>query len=789
MISEKTLKSLEFDKVLSVLSKYAVLNRTKNDINRLSPLSDIKETTVSLKKTKEAYSLFYEHGVSGVFYFADVEDELTRADAGGTLNNSELLRVADNLKSARLIKSGFSSINDEKIVLLRELSEKLYVNYEFEKEITAKIISEDEISDNASPRLFSIRKSIRDINARIREKLNSYMRTGLNAYLQDAVVTMRGDRYVIPVKSEFRSKVKGFIHDQSSSGSTVFIEPEQVMELNNDLKKAAFDEKEEIYRILKDLSMRLSFMSGALRQNAEILSEIDGYFARAEYAFDTKSIMPIVNYDGRINLTKARHPLIAKEKVVPINVSLGGEYKFLLVTGPNTGGKTVTLKLVGLFSVMAMCGMFLPCEDGSEISVFDGVFCDVGDEQSIEQDLSTFSSHIGNIVNILSSLSGTDLVLLDELGAGTDPEEGSALALAVIDKLLSENCFGIITTHYSKLKEYAMERAEIENASMEFDAATLKPLYKINVGIPGSSNAIEIAKTLGLSKEIVNSAIGYLSKKQLGFEKVLKKAEESRREAELLSEKLNAINAEKERELNEIAEEKNKIIKERERIYFNAKQETKRIVADKLSEAEEIIAELKSILKAANLESKEVFRASELKNRLENSRYLASENENAPVELIKSSDKEIKAGRKVYVRSLGSYAKILNVKQEKKEAEILIGDIKTKVKFSDIFNSEEEVKSNEKSAVKVVNKTKNFIPRSELNVVGKTSLEALTELEAFIDQAVLSGLEEIRVIHGVGSGVLLKSIRERLKTDKNVKSFRRGIYGEGENGVTIVTLK
>ena len=789
MIAEKMLRSLEFDKVLSILSNYAVLSRTKADIYRLSPVSDVDEVKVSLVKTKEAYSFFYEHGVSGVFYFADVSDELTRADAGGTLNNVELLRIADNLKSARLLKSGFSSVNDEKIVLLRELSEKLYVNYEFEKEITTKILSEDEISDNASPKLFSIRKSIRDINARIREKLNSYMRTGLNGYLQDAVVTMRGDRYVIPVKSEFRSKVKGFIHDQSSSGSTVFIEPEQVMELNNDLKKAIFDEKEEIYRILKELSGKVTFMSGAIRQNAEILSEIDGYFARAEYAFDTKSVMPDINKDGKIILSKARHPLIAKDKVVPIDVSVGDGYKFLLVTGPNTGGKTVTLKLIGLFSVMAMCGLFLPCADGSEISVFDGVFCDVGDEQSIEQDLSTFSSHIGNIVNILSSLQGINLVLLDELGAGTDPEEGSALALAVIDKLLAENCYGIITTHYSKLKEYAMEKNEIENASMEFDAATLKPLYKINVGIPGSSNAIEIAKTLGLSKEIVNSAIGYLSKKQLGFEKVLKKAEESRRESELLSEKLIALNAEKERELKEIAEEKSKIIKERERIYFNAKQETKRIVADKLAEAEEMIAELKSILRAADLESKEVFRASEIKNRLENSRYFASENENAPVELIKTADNEITAGKKVFVKSLGAYAKVLSVKQGKKEVEILIGDIKTKVRFSDIYNGESENREKENDAIKVVNKTKNYIPKAELNVVGKTSLEAIADLENFIDQAVVNGLEEIRVIHGVGGGVLLKSVREYLKKDKNVKEFRRGIYGEGENGVTVIKLK
>ena len=787
MISEKTVRSLEFDKVLFNLSKYAVLEKTKISLGGFSPLSDLQQVTEMLLKTKEAYSLYYRYGVSGVFYFADVTEELQRADTGGTLNNGELLRVADNLKSARLIKSAIASVTDEEITRLRAMSETLYTNYEFEKEITSKIVSEDEMSDNASPRLYSIRKSIRDINARIREKLNSYMRTGLNQYLQDQVVTMRQDRYVIPVKSEFRSKVKGFIHDQSSSGSTVFIEPEQVMELNNDLKKAVLDEKEEIYKILKDLSSRLVFMSEGIRSNGETISEIDGYFARAEYAFETKSVMPLLNKNGDIDLRKARHPLIQKEKVVPINLKLGGDNRFLLVTGPNTGGKTVTLKLVGLFSLMAMSGMFLPCEEESSISVFDGVYCDIGDEQSIEQDLSTFSSHIGNIVNILNSESGVSLVLLDELGAGTDPDEGSALALAIIDKLLKDNCFGIVTTHYSKLKEYAMERDNIENASMEFDAATLKPLYRINVGIPGSSNAIEIAKTLGLSKDIVNAAIGYLSAKQIGFEKVLKKAEETRRESEKLSEELEIIKAEKEKELKAIAEEKEKIVRERERIYFNAKQETKRIVADKLAEAEEIIDKLKSILKNADLESKEVFRASELKNRLANSRYLSAESENAPIELIKAREAEIKAGNRVYVKSLDAYAKILSVRADRKEAEIIIGDIKTKVKFSDIYNSEKDGKA--ENTVKVVNKAHSALPKAELNIVGKTSLEATIELEAFIDQAVLNGLEEIKVIHGVGGGVLLKTVRERLKGDKRVKEFRRGIYGEGENGVTIVRLK
>ena len=787
MISEKTLKSLEFDKIISILSKYAVLDRTKSLLSDFSPVSDFKKATELLDKTEEAYSLLYNHGVSGVFYFADISDELKRADAGGTLNNAELLRVADNLKSARMMKGSIASVSDEKIVLLRALANTLYENYDFEKEITTKIISEDEISDNASPRLYSIRKNMRDINAKIRDKLNQYMRTGLNQYLQDAVVTMRQNRYVIPVKSEFRSKIKGFIHDQSSSGATVFIEPEQVMELNNDLKRATFEEREEIYRILSDLSSRLTFMSQALRDNAETLSEIDGFFARAEYAFKTKSIRPVINDKGVTDIRKGRHPLISAEKVVPISLYFGEKFNFLLITGPNTGGKTVSLKLVGLFSLMAMSGMFIPAGLDSKVSVYDGVYCDIGDEQSIEQNLSTFSSHVKNLIEIVNAKDGKNLILLDEIGAGTDPEEGSAIALAIIDKLLQSDSYGIITTHYSRLKEYALNTDKIENASMEFDAVTLKPVYKINIGIPGSSNAIEIAKSLGLSADVIDKAMEYISDKQIGFEQVLKKAEESRRESDRINEELSKLQETKERELKEIAEEKDKIIKEREKIYYNAKQETKRIVADKLSEAEEIVSELKKILKTAGLESREVFRASELKNRLENSRYLNYESQNAPIELKKANIGEIKAGKKVYVKSLDVYAKIVSVKEDKGEAEVLIGDIKSKVKLSDLYNSEDEAKN--QAPIKVFNHARNAAPQTELNVIGKTSLEAIDEVKAFIDQAVINGLEEIKIIHGVGAGVLLKTVREYLKQDKNVKEFRRGIYGEGENGVTLIKLK
>ncbi len=787
MFSAKTLKAIEYDKVMAMVAEFAVLQPTKNNLLSFSPVPELSGAEFLLRKTEEAYKLLYTYSVGGIAYFDDVSEELRRADMGGTLINGEILKVVSNLRSARTVKTAIQSVNDESLNILPKIAERLFTNLEFEKEVSVKIISEDEISDNASPKLYQIRRTIRNLNVKIRDQLNSYMRGNTNKYLQDNVVTMRRDRYVIPVKSEYRSFVKGFIHDQSSSGATVFIEPEHIMELNNELKSAMFDESNEIRRILAELSAKISMMSDGIRYNAENLYELDECFARASFSFANKCSKPILNDKGIIEIKRGRHPLINKNTVVPITLNLGTNYNFLLITGPNTGGKTVTLKLTGLFSLMGMSGLYIPADDESNISVFNGVFCDIGDEQSIEQNLSTFSSHIKNIIDIIDKVDKKGLVLLDELGAGTDPEEGSALALAIIEKLLEKNCFGIITTHYAKLKEFAVESNKIENASMEFDAKTLKPMYKLNIGIPGSSNAIDIAKTLGLDLDIISKALEHLSNDKINFENVLKKAEESRREAEMLSAKLENINAEKLQELALIQVEREKIAKEREKIYNTAKQETKRIVADKLAEAEEIIDELKKILKVAELESKEVFRASELKNRLKNSRYLTADSDAEPYELKEVENSQLKEGNRVYVKSLGGYGILGKIKHQKRETEVIVGSIKTIVKFSDIYNSEEQV--NTKDKVKVYKKDAKPVPRAELNVVGKTSLEAIDELTFFIDQAVVNGIDEIKVIHGVGEGILLKVIRDYLKKDKNVLEFRRGKYGEGENGVTIIKLK
>ena len=786
MIANKTLLSIEFDKILSEVKNYAVLEKTKNDIISIIPENSFKEAEISLKKTYEAYRLLYTLSAAGVYYFDDITDEIKRVNRGGTLSCGELLKVAANLKSARILKTDILRFSDSELVLLPEIARNLFINPEFEKEIYSKILSENEVSDNASDRLYSIRKSIRNFNAQIKEKLNSYIRGNTTRFLQDSVVTMRAGRYVIPVKSEYRSSIKGFIHDQSDSGATVFIEPEQVMELNNELKRALLDEQDEIHRILSNLSEKITGFSDALNYNAENISEIDACYAKARYSFENKCTLPMLNDKHYINIKRGRHPLIDKNSVVPVDISFGDKVNFLLITGPNTGGKTVTLKLVGLLTAMALSGLFVPCEEGSSLSFFKGVFCDVGDEQSIEQNLSTFSSHVNNIKKILQNSDENSLILIDEIGAGTDPDEGSAIALSIIKKLLSKNCYGIITTHYSKLKVFAAENPKIDNASMEFDSKSLKPLYKLNVGIPGSSNAIDICKTLGLDGDIILDAINNLSDKTLNFESVLKKAEEERRKSESLSAELEKIRREREYELEELKAEKEKIKLKREEIYKNARQETKRIVSDKLSDAEEIIDELKSILKKADLESREVIRASELKNRLKNSKYL-EEDVDEPIELVKLPPKKIVVGNTVFVSSLNSDAKIFSLNEKKGEATVILGNAKVNVKISDLYKS--ETKKEKKEEVKIYKSGIENLPKTEINIIGKTSLEAITELENFISQAVYFNLEEIKVIHGVGEGVLIKTVRDFLKKDKRVSAFRRGMYGEGENGVTIITLK
>ena len=788
MIDNKTLKSLEYDKVLTLISSYAVLKRTKTAILETKPLLDLNEILLELDKTEEAYKLLFDYGVSSVEFFDDITDELSRAKKGSTLNLAELLRVARLLKSSRIVRNGILAITDEKITKIPEICERLYCDQYLEKEITSKILSDEKVSDNASEKLNSLRKKIKKLNEQIRERLNWYIRSG-EKYLQENIVTIRNDRYVVPVKSEHRSQVKGFVHDQSATGSTVFIEPVEILEFNNQLRIAQTEEALEIQAILQDLSHKVSLISESLEYNLENICEIDTLEAKATYAYKTRAKKPFMTNGKTLEIINGRHPLIDAKEVVPLTVKLGNGYNYLLITGPNTGGKTVTLKLTGLFSVMAQSGMFLPATEGTTLPVYQKIFCDIGDEQSIEQSLSTFSSHVKNLVKITENADSDSLCLIDEIGAGTDPDEGSALAQAVIEHLLDLSSYGIITTHYSKLKEFAFIEKRIKNASMDFNPETFQPLYKLNIGTPGSSNAIEIAKRLGVSHEITKKANSHLSSEKVSFENVLKEAESARQQSLLELEKNRLLTEKIESEYKEVAKRNEELKKEKERLLTSAKSESRRIISEKAEEAEELIEEIKEILKKDEITSGDLIRARTLKNKLEDKKYSLEPEEETPENITPVIPEKLFIGKSVYVKSLSSIGDVVSINLKRKQVVVLVGGIKFTVKPDVLFDYKmKEQRKENKPTVKIKREISSDF-KTEINVLGLDRNEAIIEVENFIDQAVVHNAVNITIVHGVGMKVLSTAIHAYLKKNKFVKEFRFGRYGEGENGVTVVTLK
>ena len=788
MIDNKTLKSLEYDKVLTLISSYAVLKRTKTAILETKPLLDLNEILLELDKTEEAYKLLFDYGVSSVEFFDDITDELSRAKKGSTLNLAELLRVARLLKSSRIVRNGILAITDEKITKIPEICERLYCDQYLEKEITSKILSDEKVSDNASEKLSSLRKKIKKLNEQIRERLNWYIRSG-EKYLQENIVTIRNDRYVVPVKSEHRSQVKGFVHDQSATGSTVFIEPVEILEFNNQLRIAQTEEALEIQAILQDLSHKVSLIADSLEYNLENICEIDTLEAKATYAYKTRAKKPFMTNGKTLEIINGRHPLIDAKEVVPLTVKLGNGYNYLLITGPNTGGKTVTLKLTGLFSVMAQSGMFLPATEGTTLPVYQKIFCDIGDEQSIEQSLSTFSSHVKNLVKITENADSDSLCLIDEIGAGTDPDEGSALAQAVIEHLLDLSSYGIITTHYSKLKEFAFIEKRIKNASMDFNPETFQPLYKLNIGTPGSSNAIEIAKRLGVSHKITKKANSHLSSEKVSFENVLKEAESARQQSLLELEKNRLITEKIESEYKEVAKRNEELKKEKERLLTSAKSESRRIISEKAEEAEELIEEIKEILKKDEITSGDLIRARTLKNKLEDKKYSLEPEEETPENITPVIPEKLFIGKSVYVKSLSSIGDVVSINLKRKQVVVLVGGIKFTVKPDVLFDYKmKEQRKENKPTVKIKREISSDF-KTEINVLGLDRNEAIIEVENFIDQAVVHNAVNITIVHGVGMKVLSTAIHAYLKKNKFVKEFRFGRYGEGENGVTVVTLK
>ena len=798
-MNRKAIEKTELNKILSLVAEYAVLDGSRERLKSLSPETDLSAAKKSLELTEECVKLLFTYGVGKIEYFPPFADELERAAKGSALSCGELLSACSLLRAARIAHSGIAGVTDEELKAVRVLADRLYFDAALEEDIQTKILSDTEVSDYASDRLYTIRREIRSLNERIRSRLAEYLTGEEGKYLQDGIVTMRDNRYVLPVRAEYKRNIKGFIHDRSASGATFFIEPEQVLEMNNELRSLAIDEKEEVERILGELSRRVGFMGKELVSDIEVLEELDGFYARAEYAYKLSSVKPSVNASGIVSFDCGRHPLIDRKKVVPITLSLGRDYRFLLISGPNTGGKTVTLKMVGLFCLMAMCGLFIPAKR-AEVSVFREIYCDIGDSQSIEESLSTFSSHVTNIVEIVDNADKNSLVLIDELGGGTDPDEGQALAKAVVSYLLRAGGTGVVTKHYSALKEFAFATDGIENACMEFDSDTLRPLYVIKIGLPGSSNALAISRRLGLKEEILEEALGNLSEGAQTFENIVRSAEESRLRADEALKETNLLKSEWQEKVKLLEDEREKLQKEREKLFTSAKAEARRIINERTAEAEEILSEIEEIFARDSISEADLIKARTLKNRLGDKAYDNEREEFSRPQYIPAKIEKLKAGDKVFVKNINQEGVVQSVRPQKNEAEVLCGNIRVRSKISDlsVLISERNAQNDKKKpAGKRVsdrvqvskNLTPKPLPSLELNVIGMTVQEALPEVEAFIDGAVCANLEEVRIVHGVGTGKLRAGIQDYLKKHRNVEEFRLGKYGEGETGVTIVKIK
>ena len=800
-MNERAIEKTELNKILQFAAEYAVLEGGKARLRNTQPCADVIQTRKRLKTTEESLKLLFTYGISKIEAFPAFVDELERAKKGSTLTCGELLKAENLLRSTRIAYKGISSITDEEIVNLKALADGLYFDESLEEDIRTKILNDTEVSDYASDKLYSLRREIRLLNERIRSRLQEYLTGADGKYLQDGIVTMRDNRYVLPVRAEYKRNIKGFIHDRSASGATFFIEPEEVLEMNNELRSLAIDEREEVERILGELSRRVGFMGEELRRDIEILEELDCAYACAEFSYKWSCVKPEINGDGFIDIEQGRHPLIDRKKVVPVSLALGKQYRFLLISGPNTGGKTVTLKMVGLFCLMAMCGLFIPAKRAT-VSTFEEIFCDVGDSQSIEESLSTFSSHITNIIDIVNKANKNSLVLIDELGGGTDPDEGQALAKAIVAHLLKTGCAGVVTTHYTALKEFAFSAKGIENASMEFDSNTLQPLYVMNIGLPGSSNALAISRRLGLNESILQDALSNLSLDAQRFENIVRSAEESRIQAEETLRETNVLKAEWQEKLKELEIERERLKKEKEKLFVTAKAESRRIINERAAQAEELLREIEEIFAQESLSEADLIKARTLKNRLGDTVFESETEEASTPALQPVAPNLLKVGQKVFVQTIGQEGVVQNIRLQKGEAEILCGSMRLRVKISQLFAVQERPaasggkkpkwKKQPSQADNVqVNKKLNPkpLPSLEINVIGLTVHEALPEVEAFIDSAVISNLEEVRIVHGVGTGKLRAGIHDFLRTHRNVAEFRLGKYGEGETGVTIVKIK
>lgn len=784
MEQDRALRVLEFIKIRERLAGHAVTEMGAEKCRELRPYHDLAEVRRALEETEEAAVILRFLGEQPLVSFGDVREQLTLAKKGASLSQRALLDVAGCLRAARAAR--FALVKErEDIPILMGLASRLTALPSVEQEITNAILSEEEIADRASSELYQIRRQIRSANEKMREKLNRMIRSSsFSKNLQDAIITMRGDRYCIPVKQECRANVPGLVHDQSASGATLFIEPMVVVELGNDLKQLRAKEQMEIVRILQALSEQLAPYSDAIHENIEILNHLDFAFAKGVLAREMVASLPKMNERGFLKIVRGRHPLIDPEKVVPSDLWLGQEFTTLIITGPNTGGKTVTLKTVGLFTLMAQAGLHVPADFGTELAVFRRVFADIGDEQSIEQSLSTFSSHMKNIVEIMDSVTGNDLVLFDELGAGTDPTEGAALAQSILTNLLKREVRSMATTHYSELKAFALSTPGVENASVEFDVESLRPTYRLSIGIPGKSNAFEISRKLGLSEALIEESKALLSKEDIRFEDVIANAEYHRQIAERERQLAEETRRETVRLRDEAESLRREMEQSRQKNLQKAKDEARRVMENARRESDSIIAELKSIRKQAQTPEHEV---QALKKRMERGIDALSEGLSQPSEHSFAAPKTVRVGENVEIVHLKTKGTVLTAPDGKGEVQIQAGIMKLKAHLSQL----KIVEPDKEKATRVLSKT-GAMTRSvsmEVDVRGMALDEALPAVDTYLDESMMAGLHEVSIIHGKGTGVLRMGIQRHLKRHMHVKSFRDGVYGEGEQGVTMVILK
>lgn len=791
-MNQKTLNKLEYNKIIAILEEQASSMRGRQLCRKLKPMTDLERINTCQEQTSAAFTRIIKKGRLSLSDAFPVGESLKRLEIGGTLGSGELLRICKLLKTAARAKSyGRHDTQDDLADCLDVYFEQLEPLTPLTTEIERCIQGEDEISDDASSTLKSIRRSIGSLNDKVHSTLTNLVNGSLRTYLQDPIITMRGDRYCVPVKAEYRNQVNGMIHDQSSTGSTLFIEPMAVVRLNNDLKELYAKEQEEIQVILARLSEDTALYIEEIRNNYKLLTDLDFIFAKGALALSMNASRPVLNQEGRIRIREGRHPLLDPRKVVPISVTLGEDFTLLIITGPNTGGKTVSLKTVGLFTLMGQAGLHIPAGDRSELAIFRQVYADIGDEQSIEQSLSTFSSHMTNIVSFLQEVDENSLVLFDELGAGTDPTEGAALAIAILSYLHKRNIRTMATTHYSELKVYALSTPGVENACCEFDVESLKPTYRLLIGIPGKSNAFAISGKLGLPDYIIEDAKQHLTEQDASFEDLLTDLESSKRTIEKEREAIETYKREVEALKNQAKQKQAKIEEQRERILKEANEKAGTILREAKELADETIRNFQKFgkegISAAEMEKERA----RLRQKLKETSSSGTMTVKKPKKAYKPSD--FKLGESVKVLSMNLTGTVSSLPDSRGNLTVQMGILRSQVNISDLEIIEEpasySVKSMKRTSKGKLKMSKSLSVSPEINLLGKTVDEAVSELDKYLDDAMLSHLSTVRVVHGKGTGALRKGIHEFLSRQKHVKSYRLGEFGEGDAGVTIVELK